>query len=117
MEEFKQRRTRKEERVFAGGYIPQALNSLMSLYSVAHNQSKTEVIVELLDEWSKEKDSYDLIGLIVNKVRNQWRIEKSKMYNSPTTKDFEEFKLKTSQYLRKRGVEEKYINLIIKGLE
>jgi hypothetical protein len=99
-----------------GVSIPQWLHNYLSLYCLAKNKTKSEVMQGWIDVWhtqTKAKDPQEkLIQEIIGKANVEWA-EVSKKTDKPMV----EFKDDLERELKLRGLNPFQINIILKGVK
>lgn len=109
--------TSRAEHKLIGASLPVRIHAYLTLYSLAKGTTKSKVIKELIEAWitsqrEKEPDK-TLIEEIIERVNLQWKVEKNT--NPGTT--FREFKEELKLELEKRGVNDRYVSLILMQME
>ncbi len=106
---------RSLEVLFIGGYLPKDLIEYVELYSIAKEQTKSNILKEALEDWKKknQESESDLLDYIIQRVRIEWRKIKSlgkKKIN------FEVFLNEVKKELSEKCSNDLYINLILSEL-
>ena len=101
---------------FVGAFLPYSLNSYLAMYSIATDEPKTGVICNCLKNWQEEmKENLsveELIELIVKKAMKSYEIEFKKK-----TFRLAGFIVQIKRALEKKGIEQKYIDEILKRVK
>ena len=108
-------KSKKEQCKFIGAFLPQWIHSYLAMYTLAKEQTKSEVIRNLIEDWVKSSEISDneLLQEIISKVKTQWKLQK----HSDSSLNFDYFKRNIHQELTRKGMQEDYIELILKEIE
>ncbi len=107
----------RTEHKLIGASLPARIHAYLTLYSLAKGTTKSRVIKELLDGWitvqrEKEPDRV-LIEEVIARINLQWKIEKDTNPNH----DYTKFRMGLTEELSDRGINEKYISLIMSQIK
>ena len=101
-----------------GASLPLWVHVYMTLYSVAKNTTKSQILKAQMNEWvmthQKKENEQVLIDLIVKKLYTLWATEQSLNRRKKLT--YERFKSKVARELAAKGIPENFISLIINKL-
>lgn len=99
---------------FVGCYVAPEISELISLYAVAHQVSKSDVVRTILYEWcgNKSLEKSALVSVIVGRIQSEWNRKKLLQQTKPTVVTFEEFMQGIEAGLTKQGVAVTQINTI-----
>jgi hypothetical protein len=99
-----------------GVSIPRWLHNYISLYSLAKNKTKSDILKGMLDVWYEQTKSKEpqekLVQEIVEKANLEWGIVNKKI----PEKSLVEFKTELESELKCRGIGLAQMNMILKNV-
>lgn len=105
----------KKDGVFKqiGVEVSQKVNTYLTITALAKGVTKTVIVRGLIDDWIGQQTDVGLIRTLVDKLKMRWRAER--ILNRETT--FEAFKQEAEKWLLLKGIDQDYVNMIIKDLK
>lgn len=102
---------------FVGINFPTNLHSYLCLYAVAKGLTKSLVIKQKMDQWSKtlkmSDPEEDLLKELVHRVTIEWKALRIKKPYA----NFEDFKKELRIELHKKGIDDPYIQKIMRRID
>ena len=99
-----------------GVSIPQWLHNYISLYCLAKNKTKSDILKGMLDAWftqTKPKEPQEkLVQEIIEKANVEWR----DLLKKDSGHDIEEFKKELEVEMKNRGLNPFQIGIILKAI-
>ncbi len=108
-------KSKREEYRLVGASLPLEIHGYITLYTLARGFAKSTILKTLLEHWiAQERLTYpdeELIMEAIRRVKLQWEMRKVRDKIS-----YKQFLVELKEELTKKGLDEKYINMILKGL-
>jgi SOS response regulatory protein OraA/RecX len=89
------------------------------LYALAKGMSRNVIIRDIIEEWlARQDEERDIIDAVIERLKRQWKIHKLAQPTDPVQshKEFIAYLEGLEDELRKKGVEELHIEMIINGM-
>lgn len=111
------KKTKRENYRLVGASMPPQVHIYLTLYTLAKEIGKTDVIAQLLEAWTEERrkeESEDiLIKELVGRIQRKWfELKKEK-----TSMTFDDYKIKMTQELVSKGLPDDYIVTVLNKIE
>jgi len=113
-----QKKTKRSGYKLLGASLPPWFHNYVSLYSMAKEITKSEIITVPLEKWiteSYKKEPIDiLICAIISNINKKWKV---KYHGDFTKSNFDKFKKDVELELNSKGINKEYVIMILKGVK
>lgn len=111
----KKAKNKDKDAKMVGGYIPLALNTYLTLYSMATEESKNTIFTNLIQNWKEELEEDLSLDVLIEDVREK-AVDVYRRKRSRKGFLFTAFFNKMKKELEDKGIDAKSILLIMKGI-
>lgn len=99
-----------------GGSYPEWVFVFLTLFTLAKNVSKTNVLKKLLSDWIEEQRKVITEDILINEIAKRYTIAFRAARSQDKRLTLDEFLLYTHDELVRKELPEVYINLILKRI-